>query len=60
MSNMMKFHELLSASSENQEPCLGALKVFAKILRRKARCFTALAFGASVAMGIHCRCKAQA
>jgi len=40
MSNMMKFHELLSASSENQEPYLGALKVFTKISPARLRAIT--------------------
>ena len=40
MSNMMKFHELLFASSENPEPYLGALKVFTRISPARLRAMT--------------------
>jgi len=40
MSNMMKFHELLSASSESPEPCLGALKAFTRISPARWRAMT--------------------
>jgi len=56
-SGKYPYNNMVYRFAEDQ---LGLPPTHYQILCRKAPCFTALAFGASVAMGIHRRCKAQA